>query len=66
MLLAQVQREFPESVRIFDTTKYLCDLEQEVCLPDKNGRALYHFTDHVSDYAAGLIGKDLNEFLRNY
>lgn len=66
MLLAEVQREFPESVRIFDTTKYLCDLEQGVCLPDKNGRALYRFTDHVSDYAAGLIGKELNEFLRSY
>jgi peptidoglycan/LPS O-acetylase OafA/YrhL len=66
MLLAQVQREFPESVRIFDTTKYLCDLEQAVCLAEKNGRALYRFTDHVSDYAAGLIGEDLNGFLRSY
>jgi peptidoglycan/LPS O-acetylase OafA/YrhL len=66
MLLSQVQREFPDSVRIFDTTKYLCDLEQGVCLPDKDGRALYQFTDHVSDYAAGLIGKGLNEFLRSY
>jgi peptidoglycan/LPS O-acetylase OafA/YrhL len=66
MLLEQVQSEFPESVRIFDTTRYLCDLEESVCLADKNGRALYQFTDHVSDYAAGLIGKDLNEFLRSY
>lgn len=65
MLLTMVEREFPGKVRVFDTTKYMCDVEKGGCSPYKNGRALYSYTDHISDYAAGLIGVDLNEFLRS-
>lgn len=64
-LLLEVERENPGDVTIFDTTKYLCDIEEGVCLPHKNGRLLYSFTDHISDYAAGLIGKDLNYLLNS-
>ena len=44
----------------------MCDMPQEVCLPNKNGRVLYSGTDHISDYAAGLIGRDLDEFLGKF
>lgn len=62
-LLEEVQRLFPDDVRIFDTTPYLCDMEAKVCTHRKNGRFLYSYSDHISDYAAGMIGKDLNRFL---
>jgi hypothetical protein len=43
--------------------KYMCDQDQGVCNAVKNGRMMYSYTDHISDYAAGIIGKDLNQFL---
>jgi hypothetical protein len=62
-LLDEVRRTNPEKISIFDTLKYLCDLEDGVCLPYRNNRLLYSYSYHISDYAAGLIGKDLNRFL---
>lgn len=62
-LLSEVQAAYPNNVEIFDTTKYLCDESKGVCTHRREGRALYVFTDHISDYAAGLIGRDLNVFL---
>ena len=62
-LLLELERTYHGQVRVFDATAQLCELENNVCLPYKNGRLLYGFTDHISDYAAGLIGRDLNAFL---
>jgi hypothetical protein len=63
-LLQEVQSTDPEHIKIFDTTQYLCDMEQEVCLSHKNGRRLYEYSDHISDYGAGLIGEGLNAMLK--
>ena len=65
-LLAILESRHPGKVRVFDTTKYMCDMTQGVCMSYKNGRVLYSGTDHISDYAAGLIGRDLNDFLRSF
>ena len=62
-LLDQVQKTDPQNITLFDTLKYLCDEAKGVCLPYKDGRLLYSYSHHISDYAAGLIGKDLNRFL---
>ncbi len=62
-LLDQVRRTNPEKITIFDTLKYFCDLEKGVCLPYRNNRLLYSYSHHMSDYAAGRIGGDLNRFL---
>jgi peptidoglycan/LPS O-acetylase OafA/YrhL len=64
-LLTQMESNHPESVKIFDTTNYLCGDEEGVCTTYKDGRPLYGYTDHISDYAAGLIGIHLNKFLRS-
>jgi len=64
-LLLEVQASNPENIQIFDTTQYLCDTTQGICLSHKNGHRLYRYTDHVSDYAAGLIGEGLNAFLND-
>jgi peptidoglycan/LPS O-acetylase OafA/YrhL len=64
-LLEEVASRHPNQVTIFDTLKYMCDVAAGVCLPYKNGRMLYSYTYHISDYAAGLIGRDLNSYLAN-
>lgn len=50
-------------VTVFDTTDILCDVTKGVCGMSKNDRLLYSYSDHISDYAAGLIGKELNGYL---
>ena len=65
-LLEEIQLRHKNEIKIFDTTKYFCDIKNKICTQEYNGRALYSFTDHMSDYAAGLIGKDLNRMLNSY
>lgn len=62
-LLDQVRKTNPERITIFDTLKYFCDLEKGVCLPYRDNRLLYSYSHHMSDYAAGMIGTDMNRFL---
>lgn len=62
-LLEEIRATYPNDVEIFDTTKYLCDMKKRECTHVKDGRFLYSYTDHISDYAAGLIGRDLNKYL---
>jgi peptidoglycan/LPS O-acetylase OafA/YrhL len=62
-LLAQIASRHPNQVTIFDTLKYMCDVRAGVCPAYMNGRMLYSYTYHVSDYAAGMIGRDLNLYL---
>ena len=62
-LLTEVAANDPEHITVFDTIEYLCDTRIGVCKSHKNGRLLYSYTDHISDYAAGLIGRDLNAYL---
>jgi peptidoglycan/LPS O-acetylase OafA/YrhL len=62
-VLEEVRAAFPDDVTLFETATYLCDDVTGYCGMRKGGRFLYGHTDHVSDYAAGLIGKDLNRFL---
>lgn len=65
-LLKKIQSSHPKDVAIFDTLNYLCDRQNGLCSHTKDGRLLYSYTDHISDYAAGLIGKDLNRFISTY
>lgn len=53
------------SVEIFDPTNLYCDAHTHKCSAVKNGRLMYSYTDHISDYAAGLVGEKLNQFLGN-
>jgi peptidoglycan/LPS O-acetylase OafA/YrhL len=62
-LLDEVASRHPDQVVVFDTLQYMCDTAAAICLPYKNGQMLYSYTYHMSDYAAGLIGRDLNRYL---
>jgi peptidoglycan/LPS O-acetylase OafA/YrhL len=62
-LLLEIERTHPGKVRIFDATTILCDVQKGICSIEKNGRLLYGYTDHISDYASTLVGTALNQFL---
>ena len=64
-LLAKLEKNNPGTVKIFYTTPILCDESKGLCEISKNGRLLYSYSDHISDYSAGLIGRPLNEWLRD-
>jgi len=63
--LNAIKQQYPGDVTIFETLPYLCDETKGVCQPYKNDRLMYSYGDHISDYAAGLIGKDLNKLLNS-
>jgi hypothetical protein len=63
-LLNKVKLAHSDSVRIFDPTYIYCNLNIGNCMAIKNGRLMYSYTDHISDYASGLVGHELNDFLK--
>ena len=62
-LLDALSRRYPKTVDIFDPTDIYCDSSSGICGPARAGRPLYAYTDHISDYAAGLVGARLNQYL---
>ena len=52
-------------VKIFDPTDIYCDKKNGKCQSIRDGRLMYSYTDHISDFASGLVGKKLNEFVKN-
>lgn len=62
-LLDAVAAGDPKNIQVFDTLQYLCDSKEGVCRSHKDGHILYSYSDHISDYAAGVIGENLNKFL---
>jgi len=65
-LLGRVKILNGESVKIFDPTDIYCDLSTDKCESIKNKRLMYTYTDHISDYAAGLVGVKLNKILAEW
>jgi len=61
-LLLAVQRTNPDKIFIFDMVPYLCDQGRNECTTFRGDRPLYGHTDHLSDYAAGIVGQELNKF----
>ena len=64
-VLKNIKKNYPENVFIFDTFNLVCDLEKQKCLREIDGKPVFCYTDHISDYVAGKIGKKLNEFINN-
>ncbi|MCS4609151.1 acyltransferase [Enterobacter kobei] len=61
-LLEEIQSTHPGEIFLFDTVNILCDKEK--CKQTKDGHYLYGVTDHISDYASGVVGSRLNEYLK--
>jgi peptidoglycan/LPS O-acetylase OafA/YrhL len=62
-VLLDVQRLHPGQVDLFDAPSVLCDTIRDICGHYRADRRLYSYADHVSDYAAGLLGERLNALL---
>ena len=62
-LLSNLQAKYPKTVEIYDPTPIYCEEDLGICQALKNGKPLYSYTDHISDYAADLVGQNLNHFL---
>jgi peptidoglycan/LPS O-acetylase OafA/YrhL len=53
----------PNLVYVFDTTPYVCSVERGICSYQKDGRRMYSYGAHITDYASGIIGDSLNKYL---
>ncbi|WP_258168466.1 SGNH hydrolase domain-containing protein [Paraburkholderia sp. BL21I4N1] len=42
---------------VYDPTSVLCDSQRNVCPMTMNGKYLYSYGDHMSDYANGLVAE---------
>ena len=64
-LLNELRNDFPDEVYIFDPTDIYCDQKSGICssVDNHTGKLLYSYSDHISDYASGLVGIELNKFL---
>lgn len=67
-MITNLKIRFGDKLLIFETAPFLCDTsENGLCSMTKdnlpNGRPLYTISDHISDYAAGIIGHALNKFI---
>lgn len=70
MMIASLKNQFGERLFLFETAPFLCDTsEGGLCSMTKdnapNGRPLYTISDHISDYASGIIGGEINHFIAN-
>ena len=64
-MFEQLKQEFPGQVEIFDATEIFCGSEDRICRHERWNHFMYSYTDHPSDYAAGIIGQNLNPFLES-
>lgn len=63
-LVRQLQHRHPDLL-VYDPAQVLCDMKHNVCPMTMNGRYLYSYGDHVSDYANGLMAKQFLPMLDN-
>jgi peptidoglycan/LPS O-acetylase OafA/YrhL len=66
LMFEQLKQEFPGQVDIFDATEIFCGSEDRICRHVRWERFMYSYTDHPSDYAAGIVGLNLNPFLETF
>lgn len=55
----ELARRHPKLV-VYDPTPLLCDVPNDKCGTTRNGKFLYSYTDHISDYANSMIAKDMS------
>lgn len=65
-LLMDLVAKYPDFVYIFNPVEIYCDLELGICPSVRNNRIMYSYTDHISDYAGGLVGFKLSDYLSRF
>lgn len=57
-LISELKKLHPH-MYVYDPNPVLCDIPNDICQISKNGKFLYSYGDHLSDYANSMIAKDL-------
>jgi peptidoglycan/LPS O-acetylase OafA/YrhL len=57
-LIGDLKNRHP-NLYVYDPTPLLCDIPNNQCEISKDGKFLYSYGDHLSDYANSLIARDL-------
>jgi hypothetical protein len=65
-VLDRLARKYPNHLRVFDTIGLLCDNARRLCASSSDGKFLYSYDDHISNYAATIIGKELVPFVEHF
>lgn len=65
-VLDRLARKYPNHLRVFDTIGLLCESERRLCSSSSGGKFLYSYDDHISNYAATIIGKELVPFVEHF
>jgi peptidoglycan/LPS O-acetylase OafA/YrhL len=55
-IIEHLRARYPNLI-IYDPTSVLCDSQRNVCPMTMNGKYLYSYGDHMSDYANGLVAE---------
>jgi peptidoglycan/LPS O-acetylase OafA/YrhL len=61
--IGELQRLHPNLI-VYDPTPLLCDIPHNVCAITQEGKFLYSYSDHISDYANSIIAKDMLPVIR--
>ncbi|SDG51421.1 Peptidoglycan/LPS O-acetylase OafA/YrhL, contains acyltransferase and SGNH-hydrolase domains [Paraburkholderia phenazinium] len=62
-IVDQIKAHHPD-LTLYDPTSVLCDSQRNVCPMTMNGKYLYSYGDHMSDYANGLVAGQFLALLR--
>jgi peptidoglycan/LPS O-acetylase OafA/YrhL len=63
-LLGELSTKWGTRLIIYDPVNALCIKEKNLCPSERNGHLLYSYGDHISDYASGLMARELTQRLR--
>lgn len=61
--IAELKRLHPQLV-VYDPAPLLCDIPNNLCAITRQGKFLYSYGDHVSDYANSMIARDMLTVIR--
>jgi hypothetical protein len=56
--VVELKRLHPD-LTIYDPTPLLCDIPNNACTITQDGKFLYSYGDHISDYANSMIARDM-------
>ena len=60
--VARLKERHP-SMLVFDQSPLLCDVGNDLCTVTRDGKFLYSYGDHISDYANSMIAQELIHLL---
>ena len=61
--IAELKSRHPR-LAVYDPTPLLCDISHNVCAITHEGKFLYSYGDHISDYANSMIARDMLPVVR--